>query len=338
MASVFVLFLSVYGIGCGLTLTLAYFPDMKKTLLVDVICYFFILLFVYTGVAKLMEMHMFREQIISSPLLGSFAVVIVWALPIGEFLLAAGLLWGRFRRVALYATLGLMSLFTIYVIALLFIDNHLSCSCGGIIEELSPKAHVLFNSACVLLALTAIVALRRGELSQKFWWMTSGSTLCLFLLVGWTLFTAFSAPAAMKTGMEGRLLPSLNLLLMDSVTHFNTEDIPTGQPFIIIGFSPWCIHCQRETDDIMRHITMFRHIPIYYVTPLPYGPTKAFYKGYKMQEHANIVMGLDAKNNFMTYFKANGIPFTAIFDAQKRLKKVISGEAVATDLAKWTME
>jgi hypothetical protein len=311
---------------------------MKKAIPVDIITYFFILLFLYTGVAKLMEMNVVKEQIASSPFLGAFAGIIAWTLPICEILSAIALFIPAFRLKAFYVTLALMSLFTIYVIVILLADNHLSCSCGGIIEELSPKEHVLFNSACVILSIVAIAAERRQEPSTRFRWMTTTSTICLFLPIGWMLFTAFSAPAILKTGMEGRSLPSVDLLLPDSVTHFNTLDIPTGQPFIVIGFSPWCIHCQGETRDIIRHIREFKNIRIYYITDYPFSPMKGFYKHFKLAQYPNIMMGKDSINLFMSYFKATGTPFTAIFDANKRLRQVMAGQADARKLAKLASE
>jgi hypothetical protein len=335
MATFLLMVLSFLKIWSNLTcFTFSLFIGMKKTILVDIIAYFFIILFLYTGVAKLMEVNVFKEQLVSSPFLGSIAGIVTWALPIGEILLAIALFIPRFRLKALYATLALMSFFTIYVVVILFVDNQLSCSCGGIIEELSPKEHVLFNGACVVLSAVAIAAERRREVSTRFKWMASTSALCLFLLVGWTLFTAFSAPATEKTGMEGRLLPSFDLLLADSVTHLNTADIPTGQPFVVIGFSPWCTHCQAETRDIIKNMEQFKNTRIYYVTNFPFGDMKAFYTHFKLAQYPNISMGREGTGIFFREFKATAVPYTAIFDSRKRLKQVILGQAESEKLAK----
>ena len=310
---------------------------MRKTLLIDIITYFFILLFLYTGVAKLMEVHLFKEQLVSSPFLGSLAGIITWALPIGELLLAIALFIPKWRLKALYVTLGLMSLFTIYVIVIFFMDNNLSCSCGGIIEELSPRQHMVFNGACVILALVAIaIDKRRGEPSRRFNWLTGTSALCLFLLVGWILFAAFSAPLTFKTGLEGRLLPSFNVLLTDSVTRFNTTDIPTGKPFIVIGFSPWCIHCQAETRDIIKNIDKFKDMRIIYLTPSPFDQMKTFYRYFKLAQYPNIVMGRDSANVFMSSFKAKGVPFIGIFDSRKRLLKAVNSQLDVSKLLQMT--
>jgi hypothetical protein len=311
---------------------------MKRTILADSITYFFILLFLYTGVAKLTEIHSFREQMASSPLLGSLSGIITWALPIGEIILAIGLFLPAFRLRALYATLALMSLFTIYVIVILFIDNQLSCSCGGIIEELTPKQHIIFNSACVILSLVGIIAVRSQAPSLRLRWMTGASAVCLFLVVGWTLFSAFTAPARIKTGKEGSLLPTFDLLLVDSVTHLNTDNIPAGKPFIVFGFDPFCAHCQAETKDIAKHIDQLKDIHIYYVTPYAFRDMRGFYKYFKLADCPNITMGKDLKAVFFRYFKVSSIPYVAIYDSHKRLKEVIPHQADVQTLLKAVAE
>jgi hypothetical protein len=305
---------------------------MKRTILADCITYFFILLFAYTGAAKLAEVHQFNEQLTSSPLLGSIAGVISWALPIGELLLAIGLLIPATRLKALYATFGLMSLFTIYVIVLLFIDKHISCSCGGIVEELTPTQHIIFNSACVILSILGILIVRRQQPTSGFRLLTGGSAICLFLMVGWTLFTAFTAPVKRKTGKEGRLLPQFELLFPDSVTHFTADEIPTGKPFIVFGFDPYCNHCQAETKDIEKHIDQFKGVHIYYITPYTFKAMKQFYHHFKIAQYPGITMGHDLQAKFFIYFHITNVPFVAIYDSHKRLKEVFQNSTSVEQL------
>ncbi len=307
---------------------------MKKTSLADLIAWFFILLFLYTGIIKLTEIHVFKEQLTSSPLLGSMAGVIAWALPIGELLLAVALFTSKWRLKGLYFTLVLMTLFTGYVVLVFFIDNQISCSCGGIIEELSPKQHVLFNSVCIILSWIGILTLRRQPSSIGFNRMINACASCLFLLVGGILFTAFTAPVTIKTGMEGRPLPPFELQLYDGLTHLNTADIPSGQPLIVIGFSPTCTHCQAETADIIKNIAKFRNARICFTTSFPLKEMQVYYRYYKLKQYPNIIMGRDSTNAFLTFFKANAVPYTAVYDSRKRLKQIMHGQAAAVNLAK----
>jgi len=311
--------------------------SMKRTLLVNIIAYFFIFLFLYTGASKLMDVHVFKEQLTSSPLLGPLAGIITWALPIGEILLAIALFIPSLQLKGLYATLILMGFFTVYVTVILFMDSHLSCSCGGIIEELSPKEHVLFNSACVVLSCIGIAVARRKEPTIGFKRFAGSSAIGLFLLIGWTLFTAFSTPSMIKTGMEGRLLPSFDLLLADSTT-LNTDKIPTGKPMIVIGFSPTCTHCQAETQNLLQRMDSLKNTRILFITPFPFDQMKVFYRYFKLARYPNITMGRDSQDYFLKYFKAQGVPYTTIFDSKKRLKQVIVKEARISDIVQAAVE
>jgi len=311
---------------------------MNRSFLADSIAFFFIFLFLYTGVMKLTEIHTFQQQLSSSPLMSSLSGIIAWALPIAEVLLAITLFIPKTRLKALYVTTGLMTFFTIYVIIILFIDAQLTCSCGGIIEELTPKQHIAFNTACVILSVIAILVMRRQQPTRPFKWLTSSSSVALFLLIGWFLVSAFRTPYVEKTGLEGRLIPSIPLQLSDSTTWLKTDDIPTGKPFIVMGFSPWCIHCQALTVDIKQHMSDFKNIDIYYITPDRFKNMRTFYRFYKLSEYPNIKMGRDSANALFHFFSTNKTPLIAIYDAKKRLKRVIPGQPTAVELAKSLQE
>src|SRR5258708_39663022 len=299
---------------------------MKRSFLADSIIYFFVTLFVYTGVVKLMDVHTVETELVSSSLVGAFAGVIAWVLPIGELLLALLLFVPRWRLWGMYLTVLLMTAFTGYVITLLFIDEGLSCSCGGIIEALTPKEHLLFNLSCVILSIVAILVLRRQEPTPSFKRWTNSSAAALFALVGWILFTAFTAPAVAKTGHEGQILPAFKLQLPDSTTYFNTADIPSGRSFIMIGFSPTCRHCREQLVDIIKHIDEFKTAHIYYVTTATFARMKTFYQINKLEKYPNIVVGRDSANRFFSYFKAPGTPYTTIYDSKKRLRWVMPNQ------------
>jgi hypothetical protein len=285
-----------------------------------------------------MEIKLFKEQMTSSPLLESMAGFIAWALPIGEIILAILLFIPATRLRGLYISGILMALFTAYVTVILLMDNHLSCSCGGIIEDLSPKQHLIFNSACIILSVVGILVARKKQTTVRFNWLAATSTIFLFALVGWTLFSAFSAPPTVKTGMEGRLLPGFDILLPDSSTHLNTAEIPAGKPLIFIGFSPICTHCIQETKNIISHIDQFKETRIYFVTVFPFYDMKVYYQYFKLAQYPNITMGVDLNNYYLPYFKAPGVPYTIIFDSKKRLKQVMSDRFDISDLAKAVSE
>lgn len=130
---------------------------MKKETLVEIIAIWFIVLFMYTAISKLLDYAVFKEQIALSPLLEPVASWISWTVPISELAVAVLLFIPAWRRKGMYGALILMVGFTIYVAALIAFDDNLPCSCGGIIELLSWRGHLIFNGLCCLLAATAIL-------------------------------------------------------------------------------------------------------------------------------------------------------------------------------------
>ncbi|UNY97898.1 hypothetical protein MQE36_12480 [Zhouia spongiae] len=124
---------------------------------VSAISLLYIILFTYAGISKLVEFETFRVQLGQSPMLTSFSGLVAYGIPTLEIILAIALSINKLRVVALYASLGLMTAFTMYIIAILNFSDFVPCSCGGILEQLGWTEHLIFNIAFVLLAAIAIV-------------------------------------------------------------------------------------------------------------------------------------------------------------------------------------
>lgn len=129
---------------------------MKKTVILEIIIVLYIILFLYTGISKLIDYSVFKEQISTSPLLAPVSTIIAIGLPWIEFLIVGLLIIPRWRLKGLYSAFLMMVLFTIYIIGILFFNKELPCSCGGVISELSWSQHIVFNSAFIITALIGI--------------------------------------------------------------------------------------------------------------------------------------------------------------------------------------
>jgi uncharacterized membrane protein YphA (DoxX/SURF4 family) len=143
---------------------------LSKSTLVEIIGFLFIILFLYTGVSKLMEYSVFKQQIAESPILQPFASFIAWSLPLTEFLVSILLIIPRWRLKGLYASLFLMIAFTIYIGAIMIFNKELPCSCGGIISLLSWGEHLVFNSVFILLAFAGVRLEKQIRRSNKNEW------------------------------------------------------------------------------------------------------------------------------------------------------------------------
>ena len=126
--------------------------------IVQTACLLFIVLFAYAGLTKLLEGHMFYDNIRNSPVLGGKAIASLasWAIPLSELAVALLLIWKKTRFMGLYGAAVLMLLFTGYTLAIVFFAPYRPCSCGGVISLLSWEQHLLLNLVLLLLALLAI--------------------------------------------------------------------------------------------------------------------------------------------------------------------------------------
>lgn len=138
---------------------------MKKELVVEIFISLIALLFAYTAASKLLDYNrfVFQMQLAPLPLLYKVAPVLGIAIPTIELFIVIGLLIKKYRVMALSTTIGLLISFEIYITGMMMTGRHLPCTCGGIISKMGWGQHLIFNMFFILIALTAIVLIRRNN-------------------------------------------------------------------------------------------------------------------------------------------------------------------------------
>ena len=134
-----------------------------KDRLILAICSLCIFLFLYTACAKLMDHGRFLNGLYHVEVIGRFAFYISWLVPLAEILIAILLIIPRTLKLGLYSFLGLMILFTVYILSVLLWASKLPCHCGGVIEKLSWTQHVWFNLTIIALAVCALRLLKTKD-------------------------------------------------------------------------------------------------------------------------------------------------------------------------------
>ena len=129
----------------------------KKTGITTFISIFFILLFCYAAISKIMDFEKFKIQIKDSSLLGSFSEIIPVSIIVIELVLVELLCYRRTQNSGLLGSFILMLIFTGYIAHMLLTSENLPCSCGGILEKMTWKQHLYFNIGCAVLAILALV-------------------------------------------------------------------------------------------------------------------------------------------------------------------------------------
>lgn len=128
---------------------------MTRKITVEIIVFLYILLFVYAALTKLMDFHKFSVQLGQSPMLTNYAGLLSWSVPAAELAISILLILPVTRLAGLYAAFSLMVMFTAYIILASNFSDYVPCSCGGVIESMSWTEHLIFNSAFLLMAVTA---------------------------------------------------------------------------------------------------------------------------------------------------------------------------------------
>jgi thiol-disulfide isomerase/thioredoxin len=147
----------------------------------------------------------------------------------------------------------------------------------------------------------------------------------IITVIALAYFVGCSPHKPPKTGLEGKLIPSVNLLLADSSSHFNTNSIPNGRYFVIFYFSPHCPYCRAQMTEMLAKSNELKDVQIYAATFGKFKNFKAFCDEFKLNQYKNITAGLDCTDSIGRYFKLKGIPFTAVYDSQKKLSQAFAG-------------
>jgi putative oxidoreductase len=127
----------------------------KKGVIIESVSALFILLFAYTGITKLAVIKDLLKVLKKYPLIGQFYELVAWGLPITELAVVLLLIIPRTRIAGLIASIGLMSVFTIYLSYMLIYAPKLPCTCGGMLQQLTWPQHLVFNIVFILLGVAA---------------------------------------------------------------------------------------------------------------------------------------------------------------------------------------
>lgn len=138
-------------------------------------------------------------------------------------------------------------------------------------------------------------------------------------------FTGCKQKAAIETSMPiGSEMPGFHIQMMDSITQFNTADIPPGKTSVLMYFSPDCEYCQKETKMLIQNIAALKQIQFYLISPNSLNELKAFNETYKLGSYPNIIVAKDHTWDFYSRFKPKNIPYNLIYDKNKKLLKIFN--------------
>lgn len=140
----------------------------QKATIKNLIIFMLVLLWVYAAASKILDFNMFKGQMHRQVLPYFLKVSLVYILPPLETGIALLLLFDRTQLTGFYFSSALMTVFTIYVGAVVFrFFDRVPCSCGGVLNSMGWDAHFIFNLFFLLLtAIGLIITYRERRQSQ----------------------------------------------------------------------------------------------------------------------------------------------------------------------------
>jgi len=119
---------------------------MKKETILKFISGSIAALFFYAAFSKLMDYDKSVEEMRNQIFSVTIANILTWLIPTIEATLTFLLLFPNTIKIALWASLFLLSAFTIYIgVVMTGVFGRIPCSCGGILKNMSYDTHLFFN-------------------------------------------------------------------------------------------------------------------------------------------------------------------------------------------------
>jgi len=121
-----------------------------------------ILLWSYTTISKLSNLGRFANEMHNQSFDADFANLLIRAVPFVEICTIILLLFNKSKMFGLACSLILLTVFTIYIILVLFnFYDHVPCSCGGVLRSMTWNTHLWFNLFFIFLNVLALLLGRR---------------------------------------------------------------------------------------------------------------------------------------------------------------------------------
>lgn len=142
---------------------------MKKEIISKFSCGLIAALFFYAAFSKLMDYDKSVDEMRSQIFPSSIASILTWLIPSIELLLTFCLLFPSTKTIALWASLFLLSAFTIYIgIVMTGVFGRIPCSCGGILKNMSYGAHLIFNLFFIAISLLGLAIANNWTINNNW--------------------------------------------------------------------------------------------------------------------------------------------------------------------------
>ncbi len=111
------------------------------------------------------------------------------------------------------------------------------------------------------------------------------------------------------------------------VHYITNKDVKYEGNLFVMFFNPTCGHCEDMTELLEKHIQYFKKTKVLMVAaPITRPYMDMFVNGYHTNEYSTLMVGTDSLNLIGKMFTYKGLPQINIYDKDRRLLKVFSGD------------
>lgn len=136
---------------------------LKKTIPFAV-SIFFVILFCYASISKILDFRNFQSQLEQSPALAGYEIVVAYGIISLQMIAVILLCFRTSRFLGLWITFGILSVLAGYVAFILIYSKNLPCTCIGLFEKINWKGNLILNIGLITIALAGIfIAKKRNQ-------------------------------------------------------------------------------------------------------------------------------------------------------------------------------
>ena len=128
-----------------------------------------------------------------------------------------------------------------------------------------------------------------------------------------------SAVVLAQVDRRGDPLPAFRMT-KTSGRIFESRQLSTNRPLLLIYFAPDCDHCLVLLDALFKKTASFKNAEIVLISFKPVQQMAPFEKKYGTAQHANMHVGTEGWTFFLrNHFRLQKTPFVALYDKQRKL-------------------
>lgn len=133
----------------------------------------------------------------------------------------------------------------------------------------------------------------------------------------------------------GAPMPPLRLITSKGKS-IADKDLKNDATLFVMMFNPFCGHCEEVTEQLKQHIGLFKNTKLVLIAASSMLPNLEYFENnLKTSECPAMIIGADTSGFIDNTFLYNSLPQINIYNKDRKLEKVFTGDVAMDSLAKY---